>query len=124
MSIFFFFLLFRKKFSMLLKNQIISVPLKINVRERIWFSNEPSNVHYPPRQIKSKSKLDKRRKSLGNFCLKFIFKFYSLGLLLFKNLPDRGFITLKYVSLWSSILSYLLQKYLHGFIKVNCLISK
>ena len=50
---------------MLLKNQIISVPLKINVRERIWFSNEPSNVHYPPWQIKSKSKLDKRRKSLG-----------------------------------------------------------
>ena len=50
---------------MLLKNQIISVPLKINVRERIWFSNEPSNVHYPPWQIKSKSKLNKRRKSLG-----------------------------------------------------------
>ena len=55
---------------MLLKNQIISVPLKINVRERIWFSNEPSNVHYPPWQIKSKSKLNKRRKSLGKKSMK------------------------------------------------------
>ena len=57
----------------------------------------------------------------SNFSYSCVPRLFFLVFILFHNFLDDGYITLKYFSSWNSTLSCLIQKYLHGAIKVNCL---
>ena len=57
----------------------------------------------------------------SNFCHNCVPRLFFMVFILFHNFLDDGYITSKYLSSWNSTLSCLIQKYLNGAIKVNCL---